>query len=57
MVASTASGPEHFLRRVRDVEESVFVMTLAVDIAEGPREVGHAPTVDQQIEGMAGIDL
>lgn len=50
-------GPEGLLGGVHHVEEPVIVPLLFIDLGDGSRHGHHAVTVDQQEEGLVGIQL
>lgn len=48
---------EHFLRRVRHVEEAVFVSLMGVDVAQGSGYGCHVGLVHQEEERLARVKL
>lgn len=56
-VPALLAAAEGLLRGVDHVEEAVLVSLLLVDLRDGRRHRHHAVLVDQQEEGLRGVQL
>lgn len=54
---SSSLAAEGLLRGVDHVEEAVLVPLLLVDLSDGGGHGHHAVLVDQQEEGLGGVEL
>lgn len=52
-----AGGPEGLLGGVHHVEEPVIIPLLFIDLRDGSRHGHHTVAVDQEEEGLVGIQL
>lgn len=52
-----AGGAEGLLGGIHHVEEAIFIPLLFVDLRDGGRHRHHAVTVDQEEEGLVGVEL